>query len=122
MELNSAMFARAGRCGYILKPEFLRKKGAEKDKVAALRSEKYRLEVEVRLRRVLAKLQADLASLQVISAQQLPRPPRTDSDSNNVDPFVEVSLYVPGVVNPQKRRTPVVLYVFRHFPEGARPG
>lgn len=112
MELNSAMFARAGRCGYILKPEFLRKKGAEKDKVAALRSQKYRLEVEVRLRRVFAKPQADLASLQVISAQQLPRPPRTDSDSNSVDPFVEVSLYVPGVVNPQKRRTPVVLYVF----------
>jgi len=49
MELNSAMFARAARCGYVLKPDFLRKKGAEKDKVASLRSEKYCLEIEVRL-------------------------------------------------------------------------
>lgn len=48
MELNAAMFARAGRCGYVLKPEYLRKKGAEKDKVAALRTSKYRLELEVR--------------------------------------------------------------------------
>lgn len=48
MELNSAMFARAGRCGYVLKPEYLRKKGAEKDKIAALRSVSYTLEVEVR--------------------------------------------------------------------------
>lgn len=47
MELNSAMFARAGRSGYVLKPDLLRKKGLEKDKVAMLRSEKYTLEVEV---------------------------------------------------------------------------
>ncbi|BGP72999.1 hypothetical protein NBRC10513v2_006403 [Rhodotorula toruloides] len=93
MELNLAMFARAGRCGYVLKPDFLRKKGEEKDKIAALRSEKYRLEVEV------------------ISAQQLPRPrgSGTDVEPMNLDPFVEVSLFVPGVVTPQKRRTPVVL-------------
>jgi len=49
MELNSAMFSRAGRSGYILKPDLLRKKGLEKDKVAMLRSEKYKIEVEVRL-------------------------------------------------------------------------
>ncbi|BGO94412.1 hypothetical protein NBRC10512_003785 [Rhodotorula toruloides] len=93
MELNLAMFARAGRCGYVLKPDFLRKKGEEKDKIAALRSEKYRLEVEV------------------ISAQQLPRPrgSGTDVEPMNLDPFVEVSLFVPGVATPQKRRTPVVL-------------
>lgn len=48
MELNSAMFARADRCGYVLKPEYLRRKGAEKDKVAALRSRAYQLEIEVR--------------------------------------------------------------------------
>ncbi|BGP42650.1 hypothetical protein JCM10449v2_006662 [Rhodotorula kratochvilovae] len=93
MELNSAMFARAGRCGYVLKPEFLRKKGVEKDKVASLRSEKYRLELEI------------------ISAQQLPRPRGSgaDGDACVLDPFVEVSLFVPGVVGAQKRRTPVVL-------------
>ncbi|CEQ42345.1 SPOSA6832_04140 [Sporobolomyces salmonicolor] len=83
MELNSAMFARAGRSG----------KGLEKDKVAMLRSEKYRLEVEV------------------ISAQQLPRPrgSHNDADPTTVDPFVEVSLFAPGTVAPQKRRTSVVL-------------
>ncbi|GAA5905003.1 hypothetical protein JCM8208_007657 [Rhodotorula glutinis] len=93
MELNSAMFARAARCGYVLKPDFLRKKGAEKDKVASLRSEKYRLDIEV------------------ISAQQLPRPRGSGSDMDAcvLDPFVEVSLFVPGVVGMQKRRTPVVL-------------
>ncbi|GAA5938629.1 phosphatidylinositol phospholipase C [Sporobolomyces koalae] len=93
MELNSAMFARAGRSGYVLKPDLLRKKGIEKDKVAMLRSEKYNIEVEV------------------ISAQQLPRPRGSSSDGDPilVDPFVEVSLYAPGAVMPQKRRTSVVL-------------
>ncbi|GAA5905492.1 phosphatidylinositol phospholipase C [Sporobolomyces salmoneus] len=93
MELNSAMFARANRSGYVLKPDLLRRKGLEKDKVAMLRSEEYTLEVEV------------------ISAQQLPRPRGSSSDGDpiSVDPFVEVSLYVPGSVLPQKRRTSVVL-------------
>ncbi|GAA5862371.1 hypothetical protein JCM3774_002495 [Rhodotorula dairenensis] len=92
MELNAAMFARAGRCGYVLKPEYLRKKGAEKDKVAALRTTRYRLELEV------------------ISAQQLPRPrgSTADVDAVNMDPFVEVSLFAPGDPNAQKRRTAVV--------------
>lgn len=48
MELNAAMFARASRSGYVLKPELLRRKGAEKDKSALIRSEKYVLELEVR--------------------------------------------------------------------------
>ncbi|POY76340.1 hypothetical protein BMF94_0536 [Rhodotorula taiwanensis] len=93
MELNSAMFARADRCGYVLKPEYLRRKGAEKDKVAALRSRAYQLEIEV------------------ISAQQLPRPRGStlDADAVNLDPFVEVSLFVPGESVPQKRRTSVVM-------------
>lgn len=47
MELNSAMFSRAGRVGYVLKPELLRKKGAEKDKTALIRSQTYMLQVEV---------------------------------------------------------------------------
>lgn len=42
------MFARASRSGYVLKPELLRRKGAEKDKSALIRSEKYVLELEVR--------------------------------------------------------------------------
>ncbi|GAA6059835.1 hypothetical protein JCM10212_003747 [Sporobolomyces blumeae] len=93
MELNSAMFARAGRSGYVLKPDLLRKKGVEKDKVAMLRSGKYTLELEI------------------ISAQQLPRPrgSSTEGDLATVDPFVEVSLFVPGSTVSQKRRTTVVL-------------
>ncbi|ORY39486.1 PLC-like phosphodiesterase [Leucosporidium creatinivorum] len=95
MELNVAMFARAARSGYVLKPELLRKKGAEKDKSALIRSERYIFELEI------------------ISAQQLPRP-RDPSSSNEadvapVDPFIEVSLYQPGLIAPIKKRTKVVM-------------
>ncbi|KAK4046766.1 hypothetical protein OIV83_005871 [Microbotryomycetes sp. JL201] len=94
MELNTAMFSRTGRSGYVLKPELLRKKGIEKDKTALVRSEKFVLELEI------------------LSAQQLPRPRDSSSASEaemiGVDPFVEVSLYQPGVVQPVKRRTKVV--------------
>ena len=48
MELNMAMFARAGRSGYVLKPEILRRKGLEKDKDALVRVSDYSLEIEVR--------------------------------------------------------------------------
>lgn len=48
MELNRAMFARAGRSGYVLKPEILRRKGPEKDKDALVRIAHYILEIEVR--------------------------------------------------------------------------
>lgn len=51
---------------------------------------------------------------QVISAQQLPRPRdalATDAESVSMDPFVEVSLSVPGFPNAVKRRTNVVMYV-----------
>lgn len=47
MELNTAMFARASRSGYVLKPKLLRTKGAEKDKSALVRSERYIFELEV---------------------------------------------------------------------------
>lgn len=110
------MFARANRSGYVLKPDLLRKKGLEKDKVAMVRSEKYVLEVEVsrleaRPFATIADLSGEAQPLQIISAQQLPRPRGSSSDGVpiSVDPFVEVSLYVPGAVMPQKRRTAVVL-------------
>ncbi|SCZ95335.1 BZ3500_MvSof-1268-A1-R1_Chr11-2g03440 [Microbotryum saponariae] len=94
MELNLAMFSRAGRIGYVLKPELLRKKGGEKDKTALIRSERYTLQVVV------------------ISAQQLPKPRDVDDvDKFNiakVDPFVEVSLYQPGLASPAKKRSKVV--------------
>lgn len=47
MELNMAMFARAGRSGYVLKPEILRRKGIEKDKDALVRVSHYTFEIEV---------------------------------------------------------------------------
>lgn len=49
MELNTAMFARAGRSGYVLKPELLRKKGLEKDKESLSRLSQFVLELEVSL-------------------------------------------------------------------------
>ena len=47
MEINTAMFARAGRMGYVLKPELLRRKGPEKDKDSLVRLIRYVLEIEV---------------------------------------------------------------------------
>lgn len=47
MQLNTAMFARAGRSGYVLKPALLRKKGGEKDKEALIRVASFVLDIEV---------------------------------------------------------------------------
>jgi hypothetical protein len=122
------MFSRVGRSGYVLKPELLRKKGVEKDKAALVRSERYILELEVRPFPVVLVLGLGLfrcfplfllahtwLHLQIISAQQLPRPRDHDSsdraDVAPVDPFVEVSLYQPGVVAPIKKRTKVIMLV-----------
>ena len=43
------MFARAGRMGYVLKPELLRRKGLEKDKDSLVRSIHQILDIEVSL-------------------------------------------------------------------------
>lgn len=48
MQLNAAMFARAGRSGYVIKPELLRRKGPEKDKASLVKKTNYVLELEVR--------------------------------------------------------------------------
>lgn len=48
MELNMAMFTRAGRSGYVLKPELLRRKGGEKDKESLGRTANFLLDLEVR--------------------------------------------------------------------------
>ncbi|KAL8291858.1 hypothetical protein RQP46_002116 [Phenoliferia psychrophenolica] len=91
MELNMAMFARAGRAGYVLKPELLRRKGGEKDKESLGRTANFSLKLEI------------------ISAQQLPRSrDASDADSSTLDPFVEVSLFVPGVATIIKGRSKVV--------------
>lgn len=86
--MNMAMFARGGGTGYLLKPDILRRKGAVKDKEALGMLASYALDVEV------------------ISAQQLPR--AHQSESSVIDPFVEVSLFVPGLASPLKRRTRII--------------
>jgi len=76
--LNHAMFQRNGRCGYVLKPMALRQNSA-KD--------------------LLLKRTTHTLDVTIISAQQLPH--RRDSfgkeaqDKAIVDPYVEVTLYVP---------------------------
>lgn len=111
MELNSALFTRAGRSGYVLKPELLRRKGLEKDKDALVRTAQYVLEIEV------SPGYSTLSSThrgQIISAQQLPRPRdalATDAESVSMDPFVVVSLSVPGCPASTKQRTKVVMCV-----------
>lgn len=75
--INHAMFQRNGRAGYVLKPLALR----THDKELLFRHTQHSLDIVV------------------ISAQQLPRP--KDSlgheimDKSMVDPYVEVSIYVP---------------------------
>jgi phosphatidylinositol phospholipase C delta len=89
-ELNTAMFQRNGRSGYVLKPEFLRvKRSGEKDKEALARVERY------------------ILTVQVLSAQQLPRPRRAvDNEEDGegalhphsvMNPFVEVAVHTPNV-------------------------
>lgn len=90
MALNTAMFARAGRTGYVLKPELLRQKGTEKDKDTLNKTAEYVLK------------------LQVISAQQLPRLRESDSGTFVMDPFIEVGLHVPGATSAIKRRSKVI--------------
>lgn len=65
---------------------------------------------EVPNRSMVAARLTPMSTAQVISAQQLPRPrgSAVDADAVNLDPFVEVSLYIPGEPFPQKRRTNVV--------------
>jgi len=64
-EINAAFFQRNGRSGYVLKPEILRmKRDGEKDKEALSKVEKYFLNIEI------------------LSAQQLPRPRESDWDEN----------------------------------------
>lgn len=75
--INHAMFQRNGRSGYVLKPLALR--APSKD--------------------LLMKRTTHVFQVTVISAQQLPRPKNALGheimSGGSVDPFVEVSLYVP---------------------------
>lgn len=119
LELNSALFQRNGRCGYVLKPDVLREKRADaKDKEILAQTEKYVLICEV------------------LSAQQLPRPREAMPDDSPsifeeaqsflaakekpaiaLNPFVEVCVHAPltgtsgaqqGIDGPFKYRTPTV--------------
>jgi len=75
--INHAMFQRNGKSGYVLKPDALRQ--AHKETLAKKRM--YHFDVRI------------------ISAQQLPRPKDASGhevpEKSIVDPFVEVTLYIP---------------------------
>ena len=100
LELNTAMFERGGRSGYVLKPEILRKKGAERDKDSLTRTRRHRVE------------------LNILSAQQLPvrrsgsssskSSSSSEEEERKIDPFVEVSVYVPGSQDVLRKRTKIV--------------
>ncbi|KAN0065760.1 hypothetical protein ACQY0O_000890 [Thecaphora frezii] len=87
-ELNQAMFARNGRCGYVLKPPALRIKEQSKSSTQRLRF---------------------CVDLRIISAQQLPRKGKDagkDKDSDDrepIDPLVSVSLITPDSWGRQPR-------------------
>ncbi|EPQ27478.1 uncharacterized protein PFL1_05016 [Pseudozyma flocculosa PF-1] len=80
-ELNQAMFARNGRCGYVLKPPALR----IKEQAKSSSGQRLRFCID----------------LEIISAQQLPRKGRDTAkekesdDREPIDPFVSVSIMVP---------------------------
>ncbi|KAI0049935.1 PLC-like phosphodiesterase [Auriscalpium vulgare] len=75
--INHAMFQRNSRLGYVLKPLALR----TSDKG------------------LLSKLSKHVLDLNVISAQQLPRPKDSNGreiiDKTSIDPYIEVSLHIP---------------------------
>lgn len=76
MQMNQAMFAAGtDRTGYILKPESLRLPAADDGK------EKRKME------RKLVRFSVD-----VVSAQQLPRP-RTIGQDDNINPYVEIEMF-----------------------------
>ncbi|KAK3814724.1 MAG: hypothetical protein JOS17DRAFT_806623 [Linnemannia elongata] len=81
MQMNSAMFTMNGHCGYVLKPEALRLGAGETcnhDKAPTF-VKAYPVDV----------------TLEIISAQQLPRPNEAQS-GDVIDPVCEVELLVPG--------------------------
>ncbi|KAF7317211.1 Phosphoinositide phospholipase C [Mycena chlorophos] len=88
--LNHAMFRRNGGAGYVLKPPALR-----------LPSHK----------ELLAQKTEHVLELSIISAQQLPSPKSgPDGKKATVDPFVEVSLYVPDWTGFQQQPTTSLLF------------
>ena len=83
MQMNQAMFAAgADRYGYVLKPEYLRPTGP------LTSSPGLESPVRHKLPQHLVKF-----SVEMISAQQLPRP-RTLSSDSGIHPFVEIQMFI----------------------------
>jgi len=81
MFLNEARFAPNGRCGYILKPEFLRESGLSPGSAPGSGAE------------AAAKPQQGMRlKIQIISGQHLPKPGQK-REGEIVDPYVEVEVY-----------------------------
>ncbi|KAG0227445.1 Phospholipase C [Actinomortierella wolfii] len=81
MQMNSAMFSLNGHCGYVLKPQPLRLAAGERcnHDPAPTFVKTYPVDV----------------TIEIISAQQLPRPNEATS-GDVVDPVCEIELLVPG--------------------------
>ena len=96
--INHAMFQRNGRAGYVLKPLALR----TADKALLAKRTNHFLNVTVSqpvLSRHRLRSFSPIYVLQVISAQQLPRPKDSEGreiiDKSILDPFIEVSIHIP---------------------------
>ncbi|KAH8698500.1 phosphoinositide-specific phospholipase C [Talaromyces proteolyticus] len=80
MQMNQAMFAAGtDRTGYILKPESMRRPASTLESLNS--------KTPATTERVLVRLSMDM-----ISAQQLPRPRSMDPD-DNINPYIEIELY-----------------------------
>ncbi|CAG8730326.1 15882_t:CDS:10, partial [Funneliformis caledonium] len=86
MQINQAMFAVNGRCGYVLKPERMRC-------------------IEPNIS-VSPTKSTQTLNITVISAQQLPRP-KDVVKGEIIDPFVEIELLVPGA-DVVKKKTSII--------------
>ncbi|CAG8821638.1 17367_t:CDS:2, partial [Racocetra persica] len=83
MQIDQAMFSVNGRCGYVLKSERLRNP-------------------EIISPAINTHLPTQTLTIQIISAQQLPKPKDALADEV-IDPFVEVELLIPGADATKKR-------------------
>jgi phosphatidylinositol phospholipase C delta len=135
MEINMSFFNRNGRCGFVLKPDLLRfKKGNEKDSSALTSATSSggghgtgkllggiigsisNMNQNEKDKEAIKKLESYVLEIEILSAQQLPRPRLhdpsttlfTESDSTEkqlsssniilpINPFVEVMVFTPTI-------------------------
>lgn len=93
--INEALFAQNGRCGYILKPEFLRTRRdssltADSGSDAVTSAPQHTAEWQIKIT--------------VISGQTIPKVGQVETSGEVIDPYVIIKVYGHGNVK-QKHRT-----------------